>query len=142
MPGFINAQNRIDGTRVTVWDVYLYSRKGHPRSRIAYDYRITEDEVQVALDYIAANPEHVEQVHQQIEERIARGNPPEVQAKLEQSRLRFEEYVRAIRERKGESAQEAMIHATGTSGGSQPHRPLEVSPQTHLDAQGLDRSLE
>ncbi|CAN5116076.1 hypothetical protein BH11PLA2_BH11PLA2_37840 [soil metagenome] len=117
MATFINEQNRIDGTRVTVWDVYVYSREGVARDVIAFRNNITEEQVQVALDHIAANLEYVEQVHQQIEERNARGNSPEVRARLEALQPVLEAKKKEIRERAAK--RKARTDASSHPGGSQ-----------------------
>jgi hypothetical protein len=50
---------------------------------------LSTEEVESLIRYIEEHKEEVMAVHRQIEERIARGNPPEVEAKLEKSRPRF-----------------------------------------------------
>jgi uncharacterized protein (DUF433 family) len=74
---------KIAGTRITIYDVYYYMRKGWHHSSIAGILSLSSREVLEVMRYIEAHRDEVEAVHQQIEERIARGHPPEVQAKLD-----------------------------------------------------------
>jgi uncharacterized protein YoaH (UPF0181 family) len=49
---------------------------------IASIFRLSLEQVQVAVDYIRKHQEDVMDVHRHLEERNARGNPPEIQEKL------------------------------------------------------------
>jgi uncharacterized protein (DUF433 family) len=86
--------NRIDGLRITVWDVYHYIEGGWTVPQIADILRLTTEQVEVALKYIEEHKEYVLKVHREIEERNARGNSPELQAKLDASHARFLEMVK------------------------------------------------
>jgi uncharacterized protein (DUF433 family) len=79
---------RIAGTRVTVWDILHHLENGWTVPEIAEVFGISPEEVQTAMDYIADHVDEVREVHRQIEERNARGNPPEVEAKLAQARAK------------------------------------------------------
>jgi hypothetical protein len=88
-----NAEDRgheIIGSRVTVYHVYEYLVGGWTKSQILDVLPITSEQYDRALQYIAEHRSQVEEVHRQIEERNARGNPPEIRAKLEESHRRFE----------------------------------------------------
>jgi uncharacterized protein (DUF433 family) len=85
--------HRIGNTRITVWDVLHYLEHGWSHREIAEVLRLSEDQVQAAVDYIADHRDEVMAVHKEIEARNARGNPPEIRQKLAASRAR--------RERKG-----------------------------------------
>ena len=74
---------QIEGTRITVYDVLHYHLAGWHPTTIAGNFRLSSAQIQAALDYGEANREEVMRENQKIEERIARGNPPEVQAKLD-----------------------------------------------------------
>jgi len=88
-PAIVN--NRIAGTRITVWDVYHYLESGHwTLAQIAEILRLSVEQVECTVRYIEDNKEEVLKVHRQIEERIARGNPPEVEAKLVGSRAKLQ----------------------------------------------------
>lgn len=94
--------NRIAGTRITVWDVLHYLEYGRSPEYIAGILPITVEQVRATMRYIEENKEYVMAVHRQIEERIARGNPPEIEAKLVESRAKMrawlEEHRRAKRQ--------------------------------------------
>jgi uncharacterized protein (DUF433 family) len=77
------------GTRITVYDIIPYLEKGWHPSSIALVYDLSTDEVLTLIQYIEEHKDEVMAVHQQIEERIARGNPPEVEAKIQANRPRF-----------------------------------------------------
>lgn len=73
----------IEGTRITVYDVLHYHLGGWHPTAIAGNFRLSSAQIQAALDYVEAHKEEVMEQYRKIEERIARGNPPEVQAKLD-----------------------------------------------------------
>jgi uncharacterized protein (DUF433 family) len=95
-PSIVN--NRVAGTRITVWDIVCYLEAKWSHEDIAEILGITVDQVRVAVQYISDNEAQVMEVHRKIEERNARGNPPEVQAKLDSLHVRFTEYVKRVRE--------------------------------------------
>jgi uncharacterized protein (DUF433 family) len=104
--------NRIAGTRITVFDVYLYLKDGHwSNAQIAEFLRLTPEQMDVAVQYIEEHKAQVLEVHQQIEERNARGNPPEVEAKLEATRIRMQEWLRQRRQ-----TQNSEANGEGSSG--------------------------
>lgn len=92
--------SRIVGTRITVYDVYYYQISGWSCEKIAELFQLTAEQVQAAFAYIEANKAEVHAVHEEIEERNARGNPPELQAKLDAGHARFLDMVRTLRDAK------------------------------------------
>lgn len=80
--------NRIAGTRITVWDITYYLEKGRSPEYIAQVLPVTVEQVRAAIRFIEEHKDEVMAVHRQIEERHARGNPPEVEAKLAESRAK------------------------------------------------------
>ncbi|REJ80307.1 MAG: DUF433 domain-containing protein [Planctomycetota bacterium] len=82
--------DRIDGTRITVWDVFLYLEDGLSPEQIADVLPLSVSQVQAAIEFIDRNREYVLGGHRKIEERNARGNPPEIEEKLVKSRARME----------------------------------------------------
>jgi uncharacterized protein (DUF433 family) len=74
----------IAGTRITVYDVMDYRKHGWHRDLIAAQFLLSSDQIQAALDYIDAHEAEVAEQYQRILKR--QQNPPEVQAKLDQSR--------------------------------------------------------
>jgi uncharacterized protein (DUF433 family) len=101
MSGMVDARGRIVGTRITVYDVLTYaSNRRHPSS-IGEALGVSTAQVQAALHYFTENREDVLKNYRVALARIARGNPPEVEAKLRQSHERMKERLREIRQRRG-----------------------------------------
>ena len=109
-PGILN--NRIAGTRITVWDVLHYLEGNWTQREIAELFKLSEGHIQAAIDYIDANREYVMQVHREIEERNARGNPPEIEAKLAQTQARMQAWLADRRKQRVAEAEGA-----GAAGG-------------------------
>jgi hypothetical protein len=82
------------------------------RDRIASLFRISSRQVEAAIRYIEEHRDEVMADYQEMLERDARGNPPELQAKLDAGHERFPAMVRARREAKEREGQDA-----GRSGG-------------------------
>jgi uncharacterized protein (DUF433 family) len=89
---------KVSGTRITVYAILEYLIGGWSKERIAVLLNLTEAQVQAAIDYIDANELDVLRTYVKILERIRRGNPPEIQAKLEASREKLRELMRQIDE--------------------------------------------
>ena len=49
----------IEGTRITVYDVWDYAHQGWHRDRIAALFRLSSLDIQAALDYIAQHQDDV-----------------------------------------------------------------------------------
>jgi uncharacterized protein (DUF433 family) len=93
----------IAGTRITVYDVLDYFTTGWHRDMIADTLDLSSREVEVAIRYIE---EHRDEVMAEYEEMLAcdaRGNPPELQAKLDAGHERF---LAMVRERQLAKTQE------------------------------------
>jgi uncharacterized protein (DUF433 family) len=82
---------RIEGTRITVYTILEYLRAGRTRDYIAANLFISSAQVQAVIDYIHDNETEVNSVYESIMERIRKGNPPEIEAKLEASRKKLKE---------------------------------------------------
>lgn len=80
--------DRVDGTRITVWDVFMYLDEGWSAEQIAAELPLSLEQVEAAIAFIDENREYVLEGHRKIEERNARGNPPEIEEKRLQSRAR------------------------------------------------------
>jgi uncharacterized protein (DUF433 family) len=97
----------LKGTRITVYDVVYYHLHGDPPDVIAVILGISTPEVRALLDYFEAHRDEVMAWHNKIEERNARGNPPEIEEKSKASREKFAAMVaerrRQLAERNGES---------------------------------------
>jgi uncharacterized protein (DUF433 family) len=72
----------LKGTQITVYDVVYYHLKGRSPNYIAAVLGIATAEVLALLDYFERHREEVLAHHYKIEERNARGNPPEIEERL------------------------------------------------------------
>ena len=68
------------GTRVTVYRIMDFLREGSSAGRIATELHLTEEQVRVALDYIAMHRRSVEAEYEKILQRVQQRNPPQVEA--------------------------------------------------------------
>jgi hypothetical protein len=69
----------------SAFDVIPYLRAGRSPTWIAALLRLSTPEVEALAQYIEEHRDEVMTENQKIEERIARGNPPEVEARLQDS---------------------------------------------------------
>lgn len=92
--------NRIAGTRITVWDVLHYLETGWSRPAIAVTLHLSEAQVDAVARYIEDHQEELMAVHQQIEARKACGNPPEITAKSAQSSTKLQDWLKQHHETK------------------------------------------
>ena len=86
-------ENRIAGTRITLWDVLHYLENGCSCPEIAVTLYLSDAQVEAVARYIEEHEEELLEVHRQIEARKARGNPPEITAKLAKSRTKLQEWL-------------------------------------------------
>jgi uncharacterized protein (DUF433 family) len=91
---------RIEGSRITVFDVLDYHKHGWQASDIAGLFSLSTRQVEVAIEYIEAHKSDVLAAYQRILDRHAKGNPPELQAKLDEGHERFLAMAQARREAK------------------------------------------
>lgn len=96
----IIVNNRLAGIRITVWDVLYYLETGWSRPEIAVTLHLSEAQVDAVVRYIEEHKEELMAVHQQIEARKARGNPPDITAKLAQSRTKLQAWLKQHHETK------------------------------------------
>lgn len=102
----------IAGTRITVYDVIEYHKSGRHRDEIATILSLSSRQVEVALDYIEQHRDEVMASYEKNMERIRRGNPPELQAKLDAAHDRLQARLQEIRDLKNREAQDAR-HSGG-----------------------------
>jgi uncharacterized protein (DUF433 family) len=77
----------IEGTRITVYDVFDYVQQGWHRDRIAALFRLSSRDIQAALDYIHQHQEEVTDHYRRILERQQQYQyPPAIAAKIAASR--------------------------------------------------------
>ena len=74
---------QIVGTRITVYDIMDYLRQNWHHTAIAAWLRLSSHQVLAAIEYIEAHRAEVEAEYRIMLEREARGNPPEIQAKVD-----------------------------------------------------------
>ena len=77
------------GTRITVFDVLDYMQAGWDDKGIAVVLSLGTDQVRAARKYIENHPAEILAEFNKIRERIARGNSPEIQAKLAAARVKL-----------------------------------------------------
>jgi len=73
----------IKGTRITVYDILDYTTGNWHHTAIAALFRVSSDQVLAAIDYIDRHRDEIMPKYERMLERARRGNPPEVQAKLD-----------------------------------------------------------
>ena len=73
----------IEGTRITIYDIWDYARQSWHRDAIAATLRLSSAQVSAALEYIEQHKSEVMSEYERIVERERRGNPPDLQARLE-----------------------------------------------------------
>jgi uncharacterized protein (DUF433 family) len=87
----------IEGTRITVYDVFDYARQGWHRDRIAALFRLSSRDIQAALDYIEQHHDDVFASYQRIRARQKDYlYAPDVAAKIAASRQRAQARLAAI----------------------------------------------
>jgi uncharacterized protein (DUF433 family) len=90
---FIHDRGRgpeIKGTRITVYSILDYLLAAWHPDRIAVWFRLSSHQVRAAIDYINDHKAAVIAQYAKMLERCERGNPPELQAKLDESHRRFQ----------------------------------------------------
>jgi uncharacterized protein (DUF433 family) len=98
----------IAGTRITVYTILEYADWHHTALAALLD--LSSEQVLLARAYIDAHRAEVMAEYEKIMQRIRRGNPPEVQARLEANRPRFLELVRSLRQGNAQEASDAGNH--------------------------------
>jgi uncharacterized protein (DUF433 family) len=97
----------ISGTRITVYDVLDYHELGWHRDMIAVTLSLSSQQVEVAIRYIEEHRAEVMKEYSEMLARDARGNPPELQPKLDAAREKLQAKMREIRESKIRGTQDA-----------------------------------
>jgi uncharacterized protein (DUF433 family) len=90
----------LEGTRITVYDVYHYLEKDCTPEFIAWALNLSVPQVLALCRYIEEHRDEVLAVHRRIEERIRRGNPPEIEEKFKESRRKLLAYRDELRRRR------------------------------------------
>jgi len=97
----------IAGTRITIYDVIDYHMSECHRDMIADTLELSSEQVEVAIRYIEEHRDEVMVEYREMLARDARGNPPELQAKLDAGHERFLAMVRELRDAKSREAGDA-----------------------------------
>ena len=95
----------LKGTRITVYDIIPYRLGGCTPAEIADTLalpEITPAHIEALFRYMDEHHDEVMAVHHKIEERNARGNPPEIEEKLKQSRAKVEALREEFHRRRAE----------------------------------------
>jgi uncharacterized protein (DUF433 family) len=80
----------IAGTRITVYDIMDYYKQNWHHTAIAAWLKISSRQVLAAIQYIEEHKEEVLAEYQKMLDRGAKGNPPEIQAKLDAIHAEYE----------------------------------------------------
>src|SRR5438105_15843653 len=80
----------IAGTRITVYDILDYTTMDWHHTAIAAWLRISSRQVLAAIQYIEDHKEEVMARYQEMLDRDAMGNPPELQARLDATRAKYQ----------------------------------------------------
>ena len=94
----------LKGTRITVYDIVPYRLNGRSATYIAAVLGLSTRQIEALFRYMDEHHDEVMAVHQKIEERIARGNPPEVEERLKAIRGTARARLEEIRRRKAAEA--------------------------------------
>ena len=97
----------IAGSRITVYDVLDYHKHGWPAKEIAWLFHLSTAQVEAAVRYIEEHRDEVMANYAEMLARDARGNPPELQAKLDAAHERLQAKLRELREAKNREGQDA-----------------------------------
>jgi uncharacterized protein (DUF433 family) len=116
----------IIGTRITVYDILDYDRMGWDADKIANWLQLTVEQVRMAQQYIKEHESEVQAEYAEMLAFAARGNPPEIQARLQANRAkllaRLNDRQRAIVERVDREIEDERRAA-----GHRHHGPLPVN---------------
>src|SRR5262245_62598821 len=93
---------RIQGTRITVYDVLDYTQDGWDANAIALLFGLSTDQIEAALRYVKEHNGEVMAVYRKILKRDARGNSPAIRAKLRKSHAKLVALQRSLKKKKRE----------------------------------------
>jgi uncharacterized protein (DUF433 family) len=85
---------RIAGSRITVYDILDYHKIGWHRDEIAALFDLSSRQVEAAIGYIDEHRDEVMAEYAQILARHSRGNPPELDAKIDAAHERLQALLR------------------------------------------------
>ncbi len=103
------ANNRIDGLRITIYDVLHYLEAGRTAEEIEAILSLSREQIEAAMHYINEHRDDVMATYARIEERIARGNPPEIEAHARAGRARMDDVLRSTASSNGKEGKGERI---------------------------------
>ncbi len=106
MKDLVTPDGRLKGSRINCHDVYDYLKRFRPHTEIVIGLQISQEEVLALIHYIVEHEEEVEANWQAFEAAAARGNPPDVEERLKETRARMEAWRQEQRHRTEEPARE------------------------------------
>jgi uncharacterized protein (DUF433 family) len=96
---------RIAGSRITVYDILDYHKTGWHRDEIAALFDLSSRQVEAAISYIEEHRDEVMPEYEKILARHARGNPPELDVKLNAAHERLQALLRERQRLAGQEVQ-------------------------------------
>jgi hypothetical protein len=90
MKDLVTPEGRLKHSRISCHHVYDYLKHFRPHTEIVLALQISHEEVLALIHYIVEHEEEVEATWQAFEAAAAKGNPPEVEAKLTQARAQMQ----------------------------------------------------
>jgi hypothetical protein len=107
MKDLVTPEGRLKGSRINCHDVYDYLKHLHAHTEVALALQISHEEVLALIHYIVEHEEEVEANWEAFEAAAAKGNSPEVEAKLAETRARMQLWRQErIRQRTEDKAHE------------------------------------
>jgi hypothetical protein len=106
MKDMVTPDGRLKGSRINCHAVYDYLKHFRPHTEIVLALQISHEEVLALIHYIVEHEEEVEANWQAFEAAAAKGNPPEVEAKLVETRARMQ----AWRQERLQARAEEKVH--------------------------------
>ena len=93
MKDLITPEGRLTDSRINCHDVYAYLKDDWSHTEIGLALGIFPEQVLALIHYIVEHEEEVEENYQLFEEQAAKGNPPEIEAKLVETRARMQAWL-------------------------------------------------
>jgi len=102
MKDLVTPEGRLQGSRINCHDVYDFLKHHRPHTEIALALQILPEEVLALIHYIVEHEEEVEENWQAFEAAAAKGNPPEIEAMLVETRARMQAWLQERRRQRTE----------------------------------------
>jgi hypothetical protein len=102
MKDLVTPAGRLKRSRVNCHDVYQYLKANRPHTEIALALQIFPEEVLALIHHIVEHEDEVEANWQAFEAAAAKGNPPEIEDKLVETRVRMQAWLEQRKRNAGE----------------------------------------